>query len=94
MVPSMTALAQTPAKPVRRLGFVYIPMGGDITRWTPPGESGALTDLSVTLSPLEALKKNITVLSNMELKNAYPGHARDVECRVPERRQGQVDRKQ
>ena len=73
MIPSMTLLAQTPAKPVRRLGFVYIPMGGDITRWTPPGESGALTDLSVTLSPLEALKKNITVLSNMELKNAYPG---------------------
>ncbi len=73
MIPSMTVLAQTPAKPVRRLGFVYIPMGGDITRWTPPGESGALTDLSVTLSPLEALKKNITVLSNMELKNAYPG---------------------
>ena len=27
MVPSMTALAATPANPVRRLGFVYIPMG-------------------------------------------------------------------
>ena len=37
MVPSMTALAQTPASPVRRLGFVYIPMGSDIARWTPPG---------------------------------------------------------
>ena len=45
----------------------------DITSWTPPGESGALTDLSVTLSPLEPVKKHITVLSNMELKNAYPG---------------------
>ena len=42
MVPSMTALAQTPAKPVRRLGFVYMPMGRDIASWTPPGESGAL----------------------------------------------------
>jgi hypothetical protein len=73
MVPSMTALAQTPAKAVRRLGFVYIPMGSDITRWTPPGESGALTELSTTLSPLENVKKNVTVLSNMELKNAYPG---------------------
>jgi hypothetical protein len=30
MVPSMTAYAQTPAKPVKRLGFVYIPMGSDI----------------------------------------------------------------
>ncbi len=38
MVPSLTALAETPASPVRRLGFVYVPMGCDITRWTPPGE--------------------------------------------------------
>jgi hypothetical protein len=69
----MTVLAQTPAKAVRRLGFVYIPMGSDITRWTPPGESGPLTELSSTLSPLDAMKRHITVLSNMELKNAYPG---------------------
>ena len=72
MIPSMTALAQTPAAPVRRLGFVYIPMGCDITRWTPPGETGALTELSSTLAPLAPLKKHITVLSNMELKNAFP----------------------
>jgi hypothetical protein len=73
MIPSMTALAQTPARPVRRLGFVYIPMGSDISRWTPPGESGRLTGLSSTLSPLEPMMKRITVLSNMELRNAYPG---------------------
>ena len=73
MIPSMTALAQTPAKAVRRLGFVYIPMGSHITSWTPPGPSGPLTELSPTLSPLESMKPHITVLSNMELKNAYPG---------------------
>ncbi len=73
MIPSMTALAQTPAKAVKRLGFVYIPMGSDIARWTPPGESGALTELSVTLSPLAPVMKHLTVLSNMELRNAYPG---------------------
>jgi hypothetical protein len=73
MIPSMTALAQTPAKAVRRLGFVYIPMGSDITRWTPPTGSGALTELSSTLSPLAPVMKHVTVLSNMELKNAYPG---------------------
>jgi hypothetical protein len=73
MVPSMTALAQTPAKAVRRLGFVYIPMGSDIASWTPPGESGALTALSPSLMPLSPVMKHITVLSNMELKNAYPG---------------------
>jgi len=73
MIPSMTALAQTPASPVRRLGFVYIPMGSDIARWTPPGDSGPLTELSSTLSPLAPVLKHVTVVSNMELKNAYPG---------------------
>jgi uncharacterized protein DUF1552 len=73
MIPSMTALAQTPANPVRRLGFVYIPMGSDIARWTPPGEGGELTELSSTLSPLTPVMKHVTVVSNMELKNAYPG---------------------
>jgi hypothetical protein len=73
MIPSMTALAQTPASPVRRLGFVYIPMGSDIARWTPPGQGGALTDLSPSLAPLAAVKDRITVVSNLELKNAYPG---------------------
>ena len=73
MVPSMTALAQTPANPVRRLGFVYMPMGSDITRWTPPGEGGALTELSSSLSPLAPHKGQITVITNLELRNAYPG---------------------
>ena len=35
MVPSMTAMAKTAADPVRRLGFIYMPMGCDLTRWTP-----------------------------------------------------------
>jgi hypothetical protein len=73
MVPAMTALAQTPAAPLRRLGFVYIPMGSDIARWTPPGDAGVLTDLSPSLSPLAAVKDRITVITNLELKNAYPG---------------------
>ena len=73
MVPSMTALAQTPANPVRRLGFVYVPMGSDIARWTPPGASGALTQLSPSLSPLAPVQDRITVVSNLELKNSYPG---------------------
>ena len=73
MVPAMTALAKTPAKPVRRLGFVYMPMGSDITRWTPPGESGKLGELSSTLSSLTPVSDHLTVLTNMELKNSYPG---------------------
>ncbi len=72
MVPSMTALAKTPADPVRRLGFVYMPMGCDIARWTPAGE-GALGELSPALKSLAPFVDQLTVLTNLELKNAYPG---------------------
>jgi hypothetical protein len=74
MIPSLTALADTPASParLRRLGFVYMPMGCDVTRWTPPGGE-ALDELSPSLSPLAPVKKHVAILSNMELRNAYPG---------------------
>jgi hypothetical protein len=74
MVPAMTALAATPARPVRRLGFVYVPMGAHMPKWTPAGEE-ALTELSPILSSLTPYKERITVLTNLELKNAYsPGN--------------------
>ena len=73
MVPAMTAEARTPADPVRRLGFIYIPMGCDITRWTPGSTDGTLKILSPTLQSLEPFIDQLTVISNMELKNAYPG---------------------
>jgi hypothetical protein len=72
MVPSMTALAATPANPVRRLGFVYVPMGAHIPQWTPPG-TGRLTELSPILRALTPVMDQLTVISNLELKNAYPG---------------------
>ena len=74
MVPSMTALAATPAAParLRRLGFVYMPMGCDVGRWTPPGE-GTLDELSPTLAPLAPVKGDVAVVTNLELRNAYPG---------------------
>src|SRR4051794_5997156 len=70
MVPAMTALAATPANPVRRLGFVYIPMGGTIARWT-PGSVGRITELSPSLNSLMPFLDQLTVISNLELKNAY-----------------------
>jgi len=74
MIPAQTALADTPAAPsrLRRLGFVFMPMGSDIKRWTPPG-SHTLDVLSPTLSSLERVKDQVTVISNLELMNAYPG---------------------
>ena len=73
MIPAMTAIAATPADPakLRRLGFVYIPMGCDVTRWTP--EAATLDKLSPTLEPLAPIKSHVTAISNLELQNAYPG---------------------
>ncbi|MBV11790.1 DUF1552 domain-containing protein [Rubinisphaera sp.] len=74
MIPSMTAMAKTAASPdrLRRLGFVYMPMGCDISRWTPP-DGKRLELLSPTLRSLEPVKQHVTAISNMELQNAYPG---------------------
>lgn len=72
MVPALTAQAATPAAPVRRLGYVFIPMGCDITRWVPPGKD-KLGELSPILSPLAPVKDHVTVVTNTELQNAYPG---------------------
>ncbi|MFN3326238.1 MAG: DUF1552 domain-containing protein [Bryobacteraceae bacterium] len=72
MVPAMTAQAATPANPVRRLGFVYMPMGAHIPVWTPKGGE-RLTELSPTLRSLAPVIDQLTVITNLELKNAYPG---------------------
>ena len=73
MVPSMTALAATEANPsrLRRLGYVYMPMGCDASRWRLKGNT--LDELSPTLSPLKNVRKHVTAVTNMELQNAYPG---------------------
>src|SRR5690242_11591575 len=70
MVAPLTALADTPANParLRRLSFVFMPMGSDITRWTPPG-GARLDQLSPSLAPLEPVKQHVTVISNLELLN-------------------------
>ncbi|MFO1458349.1 MAG: DUF1552 domain-containing protein [Verrucomicrobiota bacterium] len=71
MVPAATPLDQTVARPVRRLGFVFMPMGCDQSRWTPPGDR--LDVLSPILSSLAPVRENVCVISNLELQNAYPG---------------------
>ncbi len=72
MIPAATMWAQTAAKPVRRLGFVFIPMGCDASRWTPAGQ-GKLDELSPILSPLSPVKDKLAVITNLRLQNAYPG---------------------
>ena len=69
MVPSMTALAQTAAKPVRRLGFVYMPNGvarnfTGINYWTPLGE-GTSFEFSPILTPLAPFRDRLVVISGL-----------------------------
>ena len=71
MVPAATPLAKTAANPVRRLGFVFMPMGCDQSRWTLPGDT--LDQLSPILSSLAPVREHVTAITNLELKNAYPG---------------------
>ncbi len=72
MIPAATAWGVTPARPVRRLGFVYVPMGAHMPAWTPQG-SARLGELSPSLKALAPVVDHLTVVTNLELKNAYPG---------------------
>ncbi len=72
MIPAATAAAKTPALGVRRLGYVFMPMGCDQSRWTPKSENN-LDQLSPILESLEPVKQNTTIFTNMELRPAYPG---------------------
>jgi hypothetical protein len=73
MIPAAVAATKTPALPVRRLGYVFMPMGCDQSRWTPPGTNGRLDELSPILSSLAPVKEHVTAFTNLELRNAYPG---------------------
>jgi len=70
MVPALTALAQTAAKPRLRMGFCFMPHGAVMANWTPATE-GAL-QLSPILAPLEAYKSQVVVLSNLAHAMAGP----------------------
>ncbi|QDT04638.1 hypothetical protein K227x_30310 [Rubripirellula lacrimiformis] len=73
MIPSMKATAATPAAAasLRRIGYIYIPMGFNPAEWIPEGDT--LESLSPSLSPLEPVKHQLSVLTGMDLQNAYPG---------------------
>ena len=70
MVPAASALAQSAGRPVRRLGFVYIPMGANWMQWVPSAQ-GRITELSPSLQSLMPFLDQVTVISNLELRNAY-----------------------
>ena len=79
MLPAATALAQSPAKPVQRIGFVFVPHGAN-QDWAPVGErwkpptSGANFEFGPILKPLEVVRDHVTVISNFS-RGASAGHA-------------------
>ena len=64
MVPALSALAQTPAAPRPRFGFVYVPHGSIMREWTPTQE-GRNFEFSTILKPLESFRDKLTVLTNL-----------------------------
>ena len=71
MFPALSSAAAV-VKPVRRLGFVYIPMGMSPAEWIPQSE-GRIGALSPSLTSLTPFLDQITVITNTELRDmAYP----------------------
>ena len=64
MVPARTLLARTAANPASRLGFVYLPHGAIMDRWTPATE-GAGFEYTPILKPLEPLRAYVDVVSGL-----------------------------
>jgi hypothetical protein len=69
MVPALSALAVTGAKPARRLGFVYVPNGVIQDQWV-PAATGTGFELSPTLAPLAAVRDKLLVLSGLTQRQA------------------------
>ncbi|MDB4353980.1 DUF1552 domain-containing protein [Akkermansiaceae bacterium] len=72
MVPAATAAEKVAAINTKRLGYIFMPMGCDQSRWTPQSET-TLDKLSPILQSLKDVRDETTVLTNMELRPAYPG---------------------
>jgi hypothetical protein len=64
MVPASTALAATAANPKSRLGFIYIPHGKVMDKFTPATE-GKGFEFPSTLKPLEPYRERLTVVSGL-----------------------------
>jgi hypothetical protein len=75
MVPAGTALAQSSAVPKTRLGFIYIPHGATMAKWT-PATVGRGFEFSEILQPLAPFRDSINVISDLTHPQAYgPGGA-------------------
>jgi hypothetical protein len=64
MVPALSALAQTAARRVRRLGIVYLPNGMAMSYWTPK-TVGKNFEVTPVLEPLQRYRDRMVVVSGL-----------------------------
>jgi hypothetical protein len=64
LLEAMTPALSASAKPVVRLGFVYVPNGIIMNKWTPQGE-GADFQFAPTMKPLEPFRQQLLVFSGL-----------------------------
>src|SRR2546425_9965320 len=69
MVPPVTALAQTAAAPVRRLGVFYVPNGMSMPYWFPK-TVGPMSELPATLRSLTELKDRVLLMGGLADESA------------------------
>jgi len=69
MLPAQTALSKTAANPSPRLGFVYVPHGAVMDKWTPATE-GTGFEFSPILKPLEPFRDQLNIVSGFGHKAA------------------------
>ena len=64
MIPAQTLTRNTAAAPTPRLGFVYVPHGAIMDKWTPATE-GTGFEFSPILKPLEPFRDRLNIVSGM-----------------------------
>ena len=71
MVPALAATRNTPARPAIRMGFVYVPNGIIMDRWT-PATQGANFEFLPIMKPLEPFREQLLVLNGLAHINGNP----------------------
>jgi hypothetical protein len=74
MVPALSAMSNTAANPVRRLGVVYVPNGMAMGYWTPAAEGSGFPTTPI-LQPLEPFRDQLLVVSGLSGPQGGGGHA-------------------
>jgi hypothetical protein len=67
MIPAHTALANTAAKPMPRMGFIYFPHGAVMARWS-PAATGKDFEIPQILKPLAPYRPHLTIVSGLRNK--------------------------